>query len=101
MSDATETGEAADPPDLPTTLAEQINELHFATEDDAGEGTFEELCHQHPDWASAMREYREAMVAGERILGRATGGMADASVAQPPLPDRIGPYRILERLGEG
>ena len=101
MADAPHAGDAAVPPDLPTTLEEQLGELHFAAKGVTGEAAFEELCRVHPGWADAMRTYRADMAAGEHILGRANSSISSAPAAQPPMPERIGPFRILELVGEG
>jgi eukaryotic-like serine/threonine-protein kinase len=58
-----------------------------------GESALEELAQQHPEHASALRE---------RIIRlRAVGLLPVAGEASPGVPERLGEFRLLARLGGG
>ncbi len=60
--------------------------------DREGPAALEEVCRAHPDRASALRSRIEQL----RAIG-----FAGATTGAAPLPERIGGFRILSRLGGG
>jgi eukaryotic-like serine/threonine-protein kinase len=54
----------------------------------------------HSDLASPLRERLMAMLEGDRLANLRTGGASDA-IEDDRLPERIGAYRIVERIGRG
>src|SRR5262245_35505985 len=79
------------PPDDP--LAPLVEQCLAALESE-GEAGLERLLGEHPDVAARLRERIERLQ--ELGLVRAAGGGGDE-----PLPERLGEFRLLERLGVG
>lgn len=88
--------EAIDPPSEPT-----IEEIQLAAAVDEFESLvamgerpdLEEFCSKHP----AIRETLRQVL----TLGRQLAGLDAAHGAAVEIPERLGPYQILERLGQG
>jgi serine/threonine protein kinase len=66
---------------------------HYLTRvESEGLGALDELGSHHPEHAAVLRE---------RIQALSDAGLLGSSAEPARLPERIGPYRILDRLGSG
>ena len=82
-------GQPSDPPSRPSLPAALESEVLRAIDAAAEKTVIDRLCGEHPEHADAIRSLA------------ATKTEPTPSQPHPPLPERIGPYRILERLGAG
>jgi len=78
---------AADSDPIQSALAECLDQW-----EELGPAALDAVCARHPVHAAALRQRIEAL----RGLG-----LLDAGGGGPPLPERIGPYRVLGMLGRG
>ena len=88
-SDAAAGGGAGLPRDLEQSAYEAL--LGLGLSGDARDAAVAKLLASHPDHADALRRLADSLVNADQLLPPADAGP----------PKRIGPYRILQRLGEG
>ncbi len=75
-----------------STLDERAERLLLAHLQANGPGGLEDLCSEHPELAERLRDLHAAFEAGRRALVRPD---------EPPLPEHIGGYRVLRKIGAG
>ncbi len=82
---------SSDPSELPADLDTLVVECLAAVED-SGPGVIEEFCRKHPRHAAALRR---------RLGVLLDAGLLEESSDEGQLPERLGEFRILARLGGG
>ncbi len=85
----------ASPDDLPDNLVTRLARL--LDQRDGFLPAVERLCREHPEHAAALRCRAQEYLVGATSIGAVGGGQREPD----PVPARIGPYRILERVGKG
>lgn len=85
----------SDPVDLDELLVACLSRLEH--EGDAG---LEAVCAEHPAAAQVLRE-RVRLLRAAGLVAPSPGERDDPHYAPPDFPDRLGDFRLLERLGQG
>ena len=84
---------------MPTDVEDLAYEIWFDRAPEQRGREFESLCTEYPTHAAALRELRAKLAHGDTALERVNS--AEDAVSSPEIPDRIGPYEILEEIGAG